>query len=538
MVIHHGALRTPPAALLQYFQRRHAPKTVEPAWGEPLDRERDLSAIDRAYRCRADVRTDAAADRTWRDLSLGEVFCRVDRCLTSIGQEMLYRRLREPTAVPAEISDLQRSVAAFRENTVLRDKTAKALRPLAQNQAPSLAPLLYGRPPDDPAGSRIFPLVTVATIVATLASFVWPFAIFGVISCVVGSIAVRVHTHGMLTAHGAQLASLTSLVRAAENLLAIESLALRPELSVIRGALAEIQGARASMSWLAADLPRMNEIAAMLLTYLNVFLLVDVHAFVHSLRLFRRHAPSLVALYETVGGLDAARSVASFRTGTITVSPSFEAPGSAIAADGLTHPLVADAVPNDVLLRPCQGWLVTGSNMSGKSTFLRAVALGAWLAQTIGCVTARSYRAPPLRIRTLIQVEDDVLRGRSHFLAEAHAAKDMLLEDAGGVDRLCVIDELFRGTNTADRVAAGVAFLRSLAVARGGAFVVAATHDGELLALLSEHFTPHYFQEEITTSGMTFDFRLRQGGLAPRNAFAVLALVGFPRDVLEDMRRA
>src|SRR5205823_3612184 len=95
-------------------------------------------------------------------------------------------------------------------------------------------------------------------------------------------------------------------------------------------------------------------------------------------------------------------------------------------------------------------------------------------------------------------------------------------------------DELFRGTNTVDRVAAGSAFLRALR--REGAFVVAATHDAELIGLLDGEYQPHYFQEVVAGANLEFDYTLHEGAVAPRNALAVLAMVGFPAAVIADAR--
>ncbi len=177
-----------------------------------------------------------------------------------------------------------------------------------------------------------------------------------------------------------------------------------------------------------------------------------MHAFVRSLRLLGEKRASLIALFDAVGGLDAARSIANFRAGTPTSTPNFTSQGSPIVVNEIVHPLVDGAIANHARLERSIGWLIMGSNMSGKSTFLRAVALGAVLAQSIGCVTAKAYSAPLLDVRTLVYVQDDVLVGKSHFLAEACAARDLLVEEVGGIDRLCIVDELFRGTNTDDRV--------------------------------------------------------------------------------------
>lgn len=131
---------------------------------------------------------------------------------------------------------------------------------------------------------------------------------------------------------------------------------------------------------------------------------------------------------------------------------------------------------------------------------------------------------------------DEITAGRSHFVVEAEAACEMLRGDAGSPrpERLCVVDELFRGTNTADRVATATAFLRALR--RDGALVVAATHDAELLRSLEGEYHPHYLREALTAEGLSFDDKLREGALAPRNALAILELAGFPPAVLDDAR--
>lgn len=192
-----------------------------------------------------------------------------------------------------------------------------------------------------------------------------------------------------------------------------------------------------------------------------------------------------------------------------------------------------DPVPNDVRLDLARGMLVLGSDMAGKSTYLRTVATHALLAQSIACVPAERYAAPILAVRTMMRVEDDVTERRSRFLAEAEAARDILLEPReDGIDRLCIIDEPFRGTNTADRVAASGAFLRALHRAR--VFVVAAT--ARRRAREAARRLPYHFLESVGGSRLTFDERLRPGAAAPRNALAVLELVGFPHSVLEDAR--
>lgn len=508
-------------------------------WGKPVTRERNLGAIASLWRVHPGdeaAREARVADRTWRDLSMDAVFARIDRCVTRVGQQVLYRRLRAPSLDPSAVGAFRRRVAAFEEDELLRSSFRRAMRPLAQERALDLPSLLFERAPALPREAKLAPAASVATLASCVASLVWPVALVALLLLVLANIALRMRLHPAMSIHVTGLASISDLFAASRNLAVLDTPHLATEIATLRDALARTRGHGTDVRWLTLDLLRTNEIVAAVITYLNVFLLLDVVAFVRCSRLVERTGASLRAMFETVGDLDAAWSVASFRAGEACCTPTFGPRRSPLAVAGLRHPLVEGAVPNDARLGS-EGWLVLGSNMSGKSTFLRALAINAILAQSIATATCERYDGAPLVVRTLVDLQDDVLAKRSLFLAEAQAAQDMLVEGEGEADRLCVVDELFRGTNTVDRVAAGSAFLRALR-RRGDTFVVAATHDVELVELLAGEYLPHHFEEAIRDGEIAFDHRLRTGASAPRNALAILALVGFPPEVVDDAAQA
>jgi hypothetical protein len=507
---------------------------VAPDWSAPVERERDLQELEAVWRASGSI--DASTDRAWRDLSLDAVFVRVDRCISSAGQQMLYRRLRTPSTTEDDAHDLQRRVRAFAEDEATRTGLARALQPLGRASTLRLSAALHAAPEKAPLAARLAPVVTAATILSIAASFVSPSMVLAAVACALLSIALRYALHDRLSVEAVALGSIVNLIGSARDVAALGlPQALGPELRALREVLAPVERYGRALGWFTLDTVPLNDLAASAVAYLNVFFLLDVHAFVRALDLLERHRSSIRLLLETVGELDAARSIASFRADKPTCAPVFGPRGTPIVIRGMRHPLIDDAVPNDVRLERSRGWLIMGSNLSGKSTFLRCVALGAWMAQSIGCVLADAYEAPLLDIRTLMQVEDDLLAGRSHFLAEAEAARDLLGGGPAALDRLCVTDELFRGTNTADRVAAGAAFLRALG--RDGAYVLAATHDHELVALLGDDFRPHHFLDVVEDGALCFDHRIRDGAMTARNAFRVLALVGFPTSVIDDAVR-
>jgi energy-coupling factor transporter ATP-binding protein EcfA2 len=211
-----------------------------------------------------------------------------------------------------------------------------------------------------------------------------------------------------------------------------------------------------------------------------------------------------------------------------------------LEAEALGHPLLADGarVCNDVSLGPAGTFLlVTGSNMSGKSTLLRSVGLNVVLAQAGGPSCARRLRMPPLEVQTSIRVQDSLARGVSYFMAELERLKQIVdaahrAEADPRYTLLFLLDEILHGTNTAERRIAARRVIRHLV--DSGAIGAVTTHDLELagepvLAPAAQlvHFQER-FTEESDGSTLDFDYRLRQGLATSTNALKLMKLVGLP----------
>jgi len=237
-----------------------------------------------------------------------------------------------------------------------------------------------------------------------------------------------------------------------------------------------------------------------------------------------------------MGEIDAAISVASFRAGRKDwTRPRFHESGTPVVLKDIRHPLLGEAVPNSIELGPPHGVLVTGSNMSGKSTFLRTVGVATVLAQTINTCIATEYAAPIFWVRSCIGRSDDLLAGKSYYLVEVEALLELVSASNTGAAHLFLLDELFRGTNAVERIAAGEAVLNELVVDGKGFkphIVLAATHDGELVDLLRDSYASYHFGDSIGPQGLIFDYRLASGPATTRNAITLLQLQGAPESLV------
>jgi DNA mismatch repair ATPase MutS len=373
--------------------------------------------------------------------------------------------------------------------------------------------------------------VTVACIGLSL---VYPAVLIALLACFGLNLAMRFRLWNRMSSFLEPARELDALLVAGRRLAAPPLSLDRATTEGLGGALARLGRMPRAVSWLALDRTSINELAAIVFEYLNVFLLLDVNAFVLTVDLLRRHRGVVRRLYESIGRVDAALSVASLRAGAASFGrPEIDDAGP-LAIEDLVHPLVPDAVPNSLSLAD-RGLFITGSNMSGKSTFLKAVGVNVILAQALGTTFAERYRAPFLTVRTLIVGADSITEGKSYYLAEVVAALERLQAIGEDGEHLVLVDEIFRGTNTEERIGAGKAYLEALV--RRGALVIAASHDRELGGLLVETFQPKHFTERVEGDEVVFDYTLREGACPTRNAIRILEIAGFSSEIVEEARR-
>ena len=204
-----------------------------------------------------------------------------------------------------------------------------------------------------------------------------------------------------------------------------------------------------------------------------------------------------------------------------------------LRARGLGHPLIIDSskVCNDFIISDLgKVNLITGSNMAGKSVFLKTVGVNFALANAGGPVDAQELRTVPFRLYTSMRVADSVTDGISFFYAEVKRLKALLvdLEKDSVLPLLYCIDEIFRGTNNRERLTGSRSYVRALAGKNGVGLI--ATHDLELAKLADEmqDVNNYHFRDRVAKGRMVFDYRLRLGPCPTTNALTIMALEGLP----------
>jgi len=267
--------------------------------------------------------------------------------------------------------------------------------------------------------------------------------------------------------------------------------------------------------------------------YLNMILHIDLIVFYSMVLLIRKRKNEIDELHAALGTIETMIAAASWKESFAEAScePVFDGTESAVQ---IYHPLLEHPVKNSYTLE--KPMLLTGSNASGKSTFLKTVAVNMLLSQCFYMACADAFHTDFHRIYTSMALRDDMAHGDSYFIAEIKAMRRILLGAAEeGAKIACFVDEVLRGTNTAERIAASTQILKYMAAS--DIFCFAATHDIELTALLENEYANHHFEEEVTDGDVHFNYRLLDGRATTQNAILLLSVMGYPERIVDEAKR-
>jgi hypothetical protein len=468
--------------------------------------------------------------------SLFELLC---SARTALGEETLAAWLAAPADVPtvrerqAAVQELAPRLDLREDLAVLGEDVAATVRPEAlaslvapQARAPSLRLRL---------GASAVALATVAVIVLWSLGRV-PLPV--VLGAVAVAAAVRWRLRGpvrgaeqAVAGHGPDLALLAAVLDRFER----EPLT-SPLVARLRGELV-VQGRRPSQAVRhvrrLVDLfdSRRNQFFApiALVTLWDIHLALAIEAW------RARHGASVGAWTAAIGHLEALASLAGYAwERPVDVFPDLTEGEPRFEGEALGHPLMPDAtcVRNDVTLGDATRVLiVSGSNMSGKSTLLRAVGLNTVLALAGAPVRARRLRLTCLSAGATLRIRDSLQEGTSRFYAELVRLRDLVRIAEGPVPLLFLLDEILHGTNSHDRRLGAAAVVDGL-VSRGAIGLVT-THDLALSEVADDPaaraFNVH-FEDELRDGQMVFDYRVRPGVVRTSNALALMRTLGLWKD--------
>ena len=508
-------------------------KKLREAWGKREFKDRNISEVSTYFKETQSLSTNRHVldDRTWDDLDMDALYSRIDRTLTSPGEGVLYSLLREPLFVKEDLDERNRLITLFLNEVEVREKLQLALLKLGKERGDDLAELLWrDRPPSGKFSGVFLFMVFLIPVFLIFGLLNYGFAWFGLGAAVLANMIIHYRTKERIYENLSSIRHLGRLIRCATRITEIKHAQLTKCHSELERSLSNVSPIAKKTGLLG------REGDFVLLEYVNIIFLVEVRAFHSVLKILDNYEEQLRRIYSIIGFMDAMISVASYRMGLdYYAEPEFIHDRSRIQFEGLVHPLITEPVPNSFEVES-QGVLITGSNMAGKTTFLKAVAANAVLAQTINTCTAKKYRSSFFKIISLIGRADNVIEGKSYYMDEIQSLLRIIKSINSDVTCLCLLDEIFRGTNSLERVAASAEVL--LYLARQNCIVFATTHEHELTELVGSIYLNYHFQERIKNAeGISFDYRILKGPSTSYNAVKLLRHVGYPEEITEETEK-
>lgn len=273
----------------------------------------------------------------------------------------------------------------------------------------------------------------------------------------------------------------------------------------------------------------------LLIELLKIQFMIEYIVFYNFIDAISKEKENIDKLFQFIGEIDAAISVASLKSDTLEYcNPKFTSE-KLIYTKEIKHPLIKNCIANDINLSE-KSLLLTGSNMSGKTTFIRTIAINSILAQTLNICFAKEFVAPFIKVYSSIRISDDLLDDTSYYLKEVLIIKELIEASNDEHPCLFILDEIFKGTNTVERISGGKAILSFLN--KKNHIVLVSTHDIELTDLLvKENYELFHFSEFIENEQLIFDHKLKEGKLKTRNAIKILELYKYPTKIIADARK-
>ena len=470
-------------------------------------------------------------DITWHDLNMDDVLERIDKSLSSVGKEYTAKALRMLEFDEEALKKRSRRADYLKENKADAYTLKKLFKNLGCTKKVSFYDYIFRLKELESSSNMLHYILIILLILAAALIFINP--VFGIIALVVMisvNISVYFKKKAKIEGYFLSLKYLVSMISCAGNVLKKAKLA-DPAFEDISSGLEKSKGKLKSLkrgSWLLTNSVS-GSLVDVVMDYIRMIFHVDIIRFNQMRRKALGHENEINMLYSCLGELELALNICGYKdTLQYYCEPSFKG-AACIKAKEIYHPLVEDPVSNSIDAQ--KSVLFTGSNASGKSTFLKTIALNQIFAQTIYTCLASSYETGFFKVLSSMALSDNILGKESYFVVEIKSLR-RIFNELSDTPVLCFIDEVLRGTNTKERIAASSQILKSLV--SDNALVFAATHDIELTQILEDEMENMHFSETINDREVLFDYKLKKGAANSRNAIKLLEVYGFDEKITQE----
>ncbi len=501
-------------------------------WGQIPEEEytfETLKSLSSYYRSIKDVQHDVD-DITWNDIDMDQIFMLINNTGSAMGEEYLYSVLRKVKFDSGELSERNRLIEFFRNKDEKRLQLQVAFRGMGKLRNISVYEYINQLDSLEQKSSLPHYLMAGGLITAILLIFYNP-AAGGILTfaMVANNIIQYYKRKAEIDAYFTVCSYIIRLLRTVKDITRLDIPEIKTYTEQLKSASTQFAQFEKGSRVVAGKNPN-GDLLDLILDYERMLFHTDLIKFNSMLDCFKKNRKVLNEMYVSIGTLDSMVAVASFRTMleyycipelSSDLKPFLE-------VEELFHPMIEEPVTNSIKEEHCV--LITGSNASGKSTFIKTLAINAILSQTIYTSMSKSYKASFFQIASSMALQDSIFSKESYYIVEIKSLKRILDRLNSNIPTLCFVDEVLRGTNTLERIAASSQILYSFS--QENAMCFAATHDIELTHILENYYSNYHFQEQIVDNNILFDYKLLSGRAISKNAIKLLGVMGYSEEII------
>ena len=513
-------------------------KKIIEGYGQQIDIDEldiKMNRVSSYYenKCNAKIIEDSTIvdDITWTDLNMDEVFKKINNTQSTVGQEKLYDMLRRSLYDDDKLKNRDKLISYFKENESDRFNLQYILGKLGYSKEIYTSNCLFNEDFNGKNKLLKYKILSKLPVISLILIFLNKFFVLPMIGFACLNIYISLNERRKnYSTEG--FTYLIKVINTAKKIKSLNINVINENLYDISEDLKKVKKIRRKS--IGSDPNSLISEINILSEYTNMLFLSELITYEKIKKTIIKNKEHLINIYEFVGSIDALIAVASFRESLDyftkpVLNKSIDKEETHLEFREMYHPLIVNPVAN------CGSFdksaLITGSNASGKSTFIKTIAINAVLAQSIYTCCAKEYESSYFKIYTSMALKDNVLSNESYYIVEIKSLKRILDSVGDSIPSLCFVDEILRGTNTIERIASSSEVLKSLS--EDNCICFAATHDIELTYLLEDKFDNYHFEENITDNDIRFDYKLYKGRAESRNAIKLLSFMGYSDEIVK-----
>lgn len=473
------------------------------------------------------------SDKTCNDLDFQELYMFLDRTNSKVGQQYLYNKLRTIPFDSKENDEHERLIDKFIQDQDFRLYVQDQLGKLNESETFYISSLFQDEHLQKPKWFFVVQLLSFTSVFSFLMMFFYPAILFISLGVFIFNFGIHYWNKRNLYEYLGSFPQLLRLNAVGRELYKNDLLKeINPNLHESIGVLDKLKN---RMLFFKVEAKLQGDFEAIfwgIMELFKILFLLEPLLLFGVLKQLDTKRKEIEDVFIFVGKIDSLLSIASLRTGLLNYCiPTITEKQKVIIARDVYHPLIPDCVKNSIRVDG-KSILLTGSNMSGKTSFIRTIGINTITGLTLNTCFAEQFLMSGMSVFSAIRISDDLMNDKSYYFEEVLTIKEMIDQAKNTDANLFLLDEIFKGTNTIERISAGKAVLSSLT--KGNNIVFVSTHDIELADLLKSEYELYHFSEKVDNKTVDFDYKIKNGKLKNRNAIRILQINDYPEEIIQE----